>query len=147
MNSSKSVWKNFPATKDNYYTMLDYVMSIAEEYEMSDRQQVKLELGFEEAAANVINYAYGERDNGKISIRAFCDDDIFFVELKDNGIAFNPLAASREYKQPTTLEDAKIGGLGIPFMQRIFDEMTYHYGKDGDLFCNKLTLGIKLVSN
>lgn len=138
-------WKIFPATKENYYSMLDYVLEAAEEAGVPDKQQISLELGFEEAATNIINYAYGEND-GEISIRTYLEGDHFFVELKDSGVPFNPLETS-EVERPTDLESAKEGGLGISFMRRIFDEMSYHFGQDGELFCNKLKLGIKLSEN
>ena len=48
--------------------------------------------------------------------------------------------------QIKNIEDAKVGGLGISFMRRIFDEMTYHYGNEGELFYNRLKLGMKLAS-
>ena len=135
-------WKIFPATKEDYYSMLDYVLNAAAEFGVSDKQQIYLELGFEEAATNIINYAYGEKV-GEISIRTYLEADHFFIELKDSGVAFNPLKMS-DVKKPTDLENAKEGGLGISFMRRIFDDMSYHFGKDGDLFCNKLKLGMKL---
>ena len=135
-------WKIFPATNENYYSMLDYVLEAAEEAGVSDKQQISLELGFEEAATNIINYAYGEKV-GEISIRTYLEGDHFFIELKDSGVPFNPLKTS-EVERPTDLENAKEGGLGISFMRRIFDDMSYHFGKDGELFCNKLKLGMKL---
>ncbi len=141
----KPNWEKFPATKDEYYSMLDYVMGIAEKSGMSEVQQMRLELGFEEAAANVINYAYTEKEDGKIQIRAYVEDERFFVELKDNGTPFNPLVVDKTIDKPKTLEEAKIGGLGIAFMQRIFDEMSYHYGREGKLFYNKLVLGMKMT--
>ncbi len=138
-------WKEFPATTDNFYEMLEYVMAAADESGMSVKQQMRLEFGFEEAAANIINYAYGEGD-GSIQIRTYADGEKFFVELKDNGEQFNPLEVDTNEDRGSTLEDAKVGGLGISFMRRIFDEMTYHYGNEGELFYNRLKLGMKLAS-
>ena len=135
-------WKIFPATKEDYYLMLDYVMNSAEEFGVPDKQQIYLELGFEEAATNIINYAYGE-NVGEISIRTYLETGHFFIELKDSGEPFNPLKIS-EAEKPTDLDSAKLGGLGISFMRRIFDDMSYHFGKDGELFCNHLKLGMKL---
>ena len=140
-----SPFQTFSASNEEYYAMLDYVMESAARSGMSEKQKMRLELGFEEAASNVINYAYGERADGKIHVSAYRDGEKFFVEIKDSGEPFNPLDVEEKNDQPTTLEDAKVGGLGISFMRRIFDEMTYHYGKDGELFFNRLTLGMKLT--
>ena len=138
--------KKFPATKDEYYSMLDYVMGEAEESGMSPKQMTRLELGFEEAAANVINYAYKEGEIGEIEIKTYCDGERFFIELRDSGEKFDPLAVDTKIEKPTSVENAKIGGLGIVFMRQIFDDMSYHYGQKGDLFYNTLKLGIKLVA-
>lgn len=137
-------WQKFPATREEYYSMLDFVMDSAEKSGVPANRQIYLELGFEEAAANVINYAYAENEGGEISIRAYREAEHFFVELKDSGVPFNPFIHEGTDEKPADLESAKIGGLGISFMRRIFDEMTYHFGRDGDLFCNHLKLGMKL---
>ena len=140
-------WQKFPATRDEYYSMLDFVMDAAEKSGVPDKQQMYLELGFEEAAANVINYAYAESEGGEISIRAYREAEHFFIELKDSGEPFNPLLREEIDEKPADLESAKVGGLGISFMRRIFDDMTYHFGRDGELFCNHLKLGMKLSDN
>lgn len=137
-------WRKFPATREEYYSMLDFVMAEAEKSGVPDTKQFYLELGFEEAASNVINYAYSGKEVGEISIRAYRKAEHFFIELKDSGVPFNPLVSKEIAKKPADLEYAKVGGLGISFMRRIFDEMTYHFGREGKLFCNHLKLGMKL---
>lgn len=140
-------WQKFPATREEYYSMLDFVMDAAEKSGVPENRQIYLELGFEEAASNVINYAYSEKQGGEISIRAYREAEHFFIELKDSGEPFNPLLREEIDEKPADLESAKVGGLGISFMRRIFDEMTYYFGRDGELFCNHLKLGMKLSDN
>ena len=137
-------WRKFPATREEYYSMLNFVMGEAEKSGVPDKQQIYLELGFEEAVTNVINYAYSEKEGGEVSIRAYREAEHFFIELKDNGVQFNPLEREEIAKKPVDLESAKIGGFGISFMRQIFDKMTYHFGREGELFCNHLKLGMKL---
>lgn len=140
-------WKKFPATREECYSMLGFVMDAAEKAGVPDNRQIYLELGFEEAVSNVINYAYSAKEGGEISIRAYREAEYFFIELKDNGEPFNPLEREEIHEKPADLESAKIGGLGILFMRRIFDDITYHFGRDGELFFNHLKLGIKLSEN
>ena len=137
-------WRKFPATREEYYSMLNFVMREAEKSGVPDKQQIYLELGFEEAVTNVINYAYSKKEGGEVSIRAYREAEHFFIELKDNGVQFNPLEREEIAKKPVDLESAKIGGFGISFMRQIFDKMTYHFGREGELFCNHLKLGMKL---
>lgn len=140
-------WQKFPATREDYYSMLDFIMEEAEKAGVPENRQIYLELGFEEAASNVINYAYSEKQGGEILIRAYRKAEHFFIELKDSGIPFNPLKNIKDVEKTSDLESAKVGGLGISFMRRIFDDMTYHFGRDGELFCNHLKLGMKLSEN
>ena len=127
--------------------MLNFVMEEAQKAGVPNNRQIYLELGFEEAASNIINYAYSEKQNGEILIHAYCEAEHFFIELKDSGIPFNPLTNIKDVEKTSDLESAKVGGLGISFMRRIFDDMTYHFGRDGELFCNHLKLGMKLSEN
>lgn len=140
-------WQKFPAKREEYYSMLDFVMEAAQKAGVPDNRKIYLELGFEEAASNIINYAYSEKQNGEILIQVYCEEEHFFIELKDSGIPFNPLRNIKDFEKPSYLESAKVGGLGISFMQRIFDDVTYHFGHDGEIFCNHLKLGMKLSEN
>ena len=140
-------WQKFLATRENYYSMLDFVMEEAQKAGVPDNRQIYLELGFEEAASNIINYAYSAEQSGEIFIYAYCEAEHFFIELKDNGIPFNPLTSIKDAEKPSDLESAKVGGLGISFIRRIFDDVTYHFGREGELFCNHLKLGMKLSEN
>lgn len=140
-------WQKFPATKEEYYSMLDFVMAAAEKANVPDKQQTYLELGFEEAASNIINYAYPKKQSGNISVRAYREAEYFFVELKDSGIPFNPLMSKEVDEKTSDLDSAEVGGNGIAFMRRIFDNMTYQFEHDGDLSYNHLKLGLKLSEN
>ena len=140
-----SDWKAFPARQECYEEMLAYVMELAEEAGISPKRQLKLQLGFEEAVVNVISYAYEEGAEGQVWLRAGAEGEDFVLELKDSGKAFNPMQQEDALeKRPETLEEMKIGGLGIAFMRRIFAEMNYHYGEEGGLYCNHLTLHFKI---
>lgn len=138
-------WKVFPANKDSYYSMLDYVMETAEKNNLPEEKLMNLELGFEEAAANIINYAYGDEKSGKIFVLAYCEGENFFIELKDSGKKFNPLEVNvKEKVLPKTLDEAPIGGFGIMFMRQIFDEINYNYQREGKLSYNWLKLSMKI---
>ena len=139
------IWQKFPARQDEYENMLAYVMEQAEAAGISVKRQLKLQLGFEEATVNVISYAY-ESEGGSLWLRAHREGEDFVLELKDSGTPFNPLVQEDALaRKPQSLEETKIGGLGIAFMRRIFSEITYHYGEEEGLFCNHLTLRFKMA--
>jgi len=97
----------------------------------------QIELACDEACTNIIEHAYGGEDKGDITARWFVDGDFFTIVLHDNGSSFDPAAVAT----PTTLaepniENLKIGGLGIHFMEKLMDEVSYNFDDDS----NQLTM-------
>ena len=97
----------------------------------------QLELACDEACTNIIEHAYGGEDVGDISASWSVDGDFFTVVLHDNGSSFDPHAVA----PPTTLteqrlENLKIGGLGIHFMHKLMDDISYTFDDEG----NNLTM-------
>ena len=134
-------WRVFPASKSDYESMLSYVLACAEEAEIPMKRQLKLQLGFEEAAVNVISYAYEPGEEGKIWLKVYVEGGNLILEMKDSGKPFNPLLKEDALEnRPQSVEDAEIGGLGIAFMRRVFADINYHYGEEDGLYCNHLIL-------
>ena len=84
----------------------------------------------EELFVNIASYAYGA-DTGMASIvsEASKDENSITLTFIDEGIAFNPL----EHKDPDlTLkgEDRPQGGLGIFYVKKKVDSVTYSF-EDG----------------
>ena len=145
MNALLPEWREFPANKDFYPSMLEYVLSVAKETGLSKHQEKRLRLGFEEATVNIIDYAYAMPESGRLWIRAYPMDNFLILELKDHGIPFNPLQATDALKnRPATLKETKIGGLGISFMRRMFDTATYDYEEENGIGQNHMILGMKI---
>jgi serine/threonine-protein kinase RsbW len=84
-----------------------------------------------EAVTNIISYAYPENGQHKISLQLSNSDDSVSLEIKDDGIPFNPLERP-PHVQPASLEEAKIGGLGVDLIRHFMDECSYvrHNGRN-----------------
>lgn len=82
-----------------------------------------LALALEECASNVVNHAL-KRDAAKKFYVTFDRlGDIFFIELRDSGPAFDPtVAAPRKAQQE---EDDLPGGWGIELVRRYTDALIY----------------------
>lgn len=91
----------------------------------------KFDLCANEAVTNIISYAFPENGNHEISLRLSVINLVASLEIGDDGIPFNPLAAP-EHVQPASLEEANIGGLGIDLIRRFMDECKYarHNGRN-----------------
>jgi anti-sigma regulatory factor (Ser/Thr protein kinase) len=87
-----------------------------------------LALALEECASNVVNHAL-KRDAARTFHVTFDRlDDVFFIELRDSGPAFDPtVAAPRKAQQD---DDDLPGGWGIELVRRYTDALIYR--RDGD---------------
>ena len=97
---------------------------------ISEKEHSQILIVVEELFVNIASYAYGA-DTGMVSIvsEASKDENSITLTFIDEGIAFNPL----EHKDPDiTLkgEDRQQGGLGIFYVKKKVDSMTYTY-EDG----------------
>ena len=83
-----------------------------------------LNLALEEAASNVIMYAYPKDTAGALEIDAFMRKDSLEFVLTDGGKPFDPTAAP-EADVTLGVEERGIGGLGIFLVRNIMDSVTY----------------------
>ncbi len=99
----------------------------------------QLDLALEEAATNVIMYAYPEGEKGKAELKMELKDGQILSILSDSGTPFDPLQRP-DVNLDVSLEERKIGGLGIHLIKKIMNEVHYEY-TDGK---NVLTMTYKL---
>ena len=110
-----------------------FLMKGAESAGLESTAVFQIELACDEACTNIIEHAYSGEGNGDITARWFVDGDFFTIVLHDNGRSFDPTTVAT----PTTLvesnvENLQIGGLGIHFMQKLMDEISYDFDDDGN---------------
>ena len=81
----------------------------------------------DEACTNIILYAHPER-KGYIRLACWLNHDDFVISIEDKGKPFNPCSVSPP-KLDVNLEDRSVGGLGIYFMRKFMDEISYKYDR------------------
>lgn len=116
----------------------EFVDTVCEEAGVDMALIASLNLALEEAATNVVLYAY-EGGEGIIDIDAVYTPEYLKFIITDAGIPFDP---TQKEDADTTLsaEERPIGGLGIFLVRQIMDTIAYER-KDGH---NILTLIKKL---
>ena len=131
--------KHFDPIKDKCGDIIEYIMS-SPDIPADDDIQFKIRLSVEEVVENVVRYAYTD-GIGWLEAGVELEDNglMLAIEIKDAGIPFNPLEAG-EPDLDASLEDRKIGGLGIFLTKQMMDSVEYNY-IDG---CNVLTMKKKL---
>jgi anti-sigma regulatory factor (Ser/Thr protein kinase) len=105
------------------------------------RQDVSSDVSFaiafclEEAVANVIMYGAPKGDDLEIAVELERDAGTLVARVEDNGRQFDPTRAPPP-EQPASLEEAKVGNLGIHLVRSFAHDMGYER-RDGR---NRLTL-------
>ncbi|MBP3775876.1 MAG: ATP-binding protein [Prevotella sp.] len=116
----------------------EFVDTVCEKAGIDMALIASLNLALEEAATNVVLYAY-EGQEGMVDIDAIYNTDYIKFVITDTGIPFDP---TQKEDADTTLsaEERPIGGLGIFLVRQIMDSVIYER-TDGK---NVLTLIKKL---
>ena len=98
----------------------------------------KIRLCIEEAAENVVRYAY-EGGKGWIEVGTEQEGDALVISMTDAGVAFNPLDKP-DPDLTLSVEDRPIGGLGIFLCKKLMDSVEY--SREGGLNCLKMKIKI-----
>jgi serine/threonine-protein kinase RsbW len=93
---------------------------------LPDKARMHVTLALDELATNAISYGYPDGAGGEaaLTITLKLEGDDLIAILEDEGIAFDPLSTP-EPDTTLSLDERKIGGLGVHFVRALMDEMTY----------------------
>ncbi len=112
-----------------------FVEAVGSRARLSDHETPRLRLAVEEAVTNVIRYAHAT----SIRLDSEVRDGVLHVTLTDDGQPFDPTQAPDV--DTTVPADQRVeGGLGILFMRRMSDALTYR--REGER--NVLTIKKKI---
>ncbi len=124
------------AKSENLDAVLETLGEVLDGVDCPMKARFQLEVAVEELFVNITNYAYAPNE-GDVTVRIDIGKEPASVTVTfiDSGTPFDPLAKP-DPDVANTLEDQKIGGLGIYMVKKSMDSVTYDY-KDG---CNILTI-------
>ena len=90
---------------------------------LSDEDYYIIELSLLEICINIIRYAYPE-EPGEIFLKTWEDQGRIYLEIRDNGIPFDP----RHTKKPDIdqiMKTGKKGGLGVFLTRKLMNGFAY----------------------
>ena len=123
----------------------EHIVEMVETFCVANKiPQVKsnlLNLALDEVLSNIIKYAYGPTDRGKIDVELEYRDNNLVATVEDRGVAFDPLKWPMQVPSGP-LQTRKEGGLGILFVRSLMNRVVYE--RCGDR--NKVTLVIDVPS-
>ena len=100
------------------------------EGQCSEEIKNEILISIDELFINIAHYAYGaEEGNAYIRLEMGEEPKSIKITLKDSGIPFDPFA-KEDPNTDLTLEERKIGGLGIFMVKDYMDQVNYEY-RDG----------------
>jgi serine/threonine-protein kinase RsbW len=118
---------DFSSDIEHLSKMLNFICDNARTAGIKGERLYKLELASEEALVNVISYAFPAKEPGNyISISCQkVEDKRFEVIILDKGIPFNPIDTSKDIDIHKSIEERRVGGLGIFLIHKLLDEVSY----------------------
>jgi anti-sigma regulatory factor (Ser/Thr protein kinase) len=93
----------------------------------NDDEVYHVQMAVDEACSNVVEHAYGPGWQGDIDLTCCIEDEgDLIVSIRDNGKPFDPSAVP-EPPIGADLENLPEGGLGLYFMRRLMDQVTFQF--------------------
>ena len=93
-------------------------------HRIPDAVVIDFSVAVDEVLVNIMSYGYPDGATGEILVRFVYRPGEVYAEIEDDGVSFDPLRAP----QPdlgATLQERKVGGLGIHFVRNLMDEVVY----------------------
>ncbi len=85
-----------------------------------EKESKDITLAVDEAVTNIIKHSYNGSTNKEIIIKIFFFTDKIEIQIRDFGRKVDP-----ETIKSRPLDEIKPGGLGVFFIKKIMDEVTY----------------------
>ncbi len=91
---------------------------------LSEALSYRFDLAANEAVTNTISYGYAPGARGAIELRLDAAQGHAVLVIEDDGAAFNPLELA-EPQPALSIEDSRIGGLGVSLIRRSVAQCDY----------------------
>ena len=116
---------SFPADKKEVGRVVDFINGFLEKKDMNSKIISQIDIAVDEICSNIFNYAYKDK-KGQVLVEISYQDKMVTIRFIDTGVKFNPL----EKEDPDvnlSLQERKIGGLGIYLVKQLMDDVKYEY--------------------
>jgi serine/threonine-protein kinase RsbW len=108
------------AVEDGRHQILRYL----EPWGVGSAARNRLEVVFEELVSNTIRHGFEPRSDQIILVSVAVRPGVIEIAFEDDGLPFNPLE-SPEPEPFSSLEEARLGGLGIPLILKLSTNVRY----------------------
>ena len=105
-------------------TLEEKVYGFSGQLGLTEKSNCKINLVLEELFTNIVSYGYSDDSEHEIQFTITHENGNLTIQIEDDGIPFNPADASCPDLE-CTLEERKIGGLGIHLIKKLMDDVLY----------------------
>jgi anti-sigma regulatory factor (Ser/Thr protein kinase) len=124
MNTSGSLSFELRNNLSELATLCEKMESVGQALGLSRRCLFEINLALDELFTNIISYGFQDQSEHFIRVHVSADRDVLTVVLEDDGVAFNPIERIPP-ELPCTLDECRVGGLGIHLVKNLMDEVVY----------------------
>jgi anti-sigma regulatory factor (Ser/Thr protein kinase) len=124
MNTSGSLSFELRNNLSELATLCEKMESVGQTLGLSRRCLFEINLALDELFTNIISYGFQDQSEHFIRVHVSADRDVLTVVLEDDGVAFNPIERIPP-ELPCTLDECRVGGLGIHLVKNLMDEVVY----------------------
>jgi len=113
--------------------------TLGEKIGLSKKLIFEINLALDELFTNIISYGFSDEDEHTIKVTITPQKGKICLSIEDDGIPFNPI----EFDTPDvacSVENCKIGGLGIHIMRKLMDDICYQRCGDKNVLTLKKNL-------
>ena len=100
------------------------VEKIGEQEDWPQELVFRVNLALEELGLNIINYGHDEGLH-EIEFTVTSQAEAVTIEISDDGRPFDPLSDAPVPDVSASIEDRRIGGLGVHLVRTMMDELRY----------------------
>ena len=120
-------------------TLCQHLEDFGKKIGLSKKMIFEINLALDELFTNIISYGFNDEDEHSIKITISPQKDELCLCIEDDGVPFNPVDFEIT-DVACSVENCKIGGLGIHIIRKLMDEICYQRCDDR----NMLTLKKKI---
>lgn len=115
------------ADLDEFAKLQQIIGKFAETQSWSAELVYQIELVLEEICVNVVNYGFdaAETETHEMEVLVDSASDSVTIEVADNGRAFDPLHEAPEPDLDASVDERRVGGLGVFLVKTLMDDLAY----------------------
>lgn len=141
IDQEKETSRVFEAKVENIDALTEYAGKYLAEANCNPKAEMQINVAIDEIFSNICHYAYKDQDgNARVTVTFDPSRENVTISFEDRGVPYNPL----EREDPnveSSLEERKIGGLGIFIVKNTMDDVVYENDNGHNIL--KITKNIK----